>query len=136
MSKKKLRHSKKTTPPFPSFLELCQLAEHELSLIRKELPSPIRQALDRVSIHLELFPDPKWLKLGIEPDQLGLFEGVGTEDPSSFQIPRITLWLGNLWLAANADPEAYLEEVRITFLHELGHYLGFDEDQLADRNLD
>jgi predicted Zn-dependent protease with MMP-like domain len=28
--------------------------------------------------------------------------------------------------------EELVEQVRITVLHELGHHLGFDEDQLAD----
>jgi len=28
------------------------------------------------------------------------------------------------------------EEVRRTYLHELGHYLGLDEEALAERDLD
>ncbi|MCX7712095.1 MAG: metallopeptidase family protein [Chthoniobacterales bacterium] len=96
---------------------------------------PLQEALAKLSIHLEYFPSVEWLKRGITPDQLGLFEGVGAEDPMSYQIPRITLWLGNLWLVANGDIPAFLEEVRITFLHEVGHYLGLDENQLTDRDL-
>jgi len=30
----------------------------------------------------------------------------------------------------------YREEVRVTYLHELGHYLGWDEDDLTARGLD
>ena len=33
-------------------------------------------------------------------------------------------------------PAAYREEVRITYLHELGHYLGWDEDEVAERGLE
>jgi predicted Zn-dependent protease with MMP-like domain len=35
-----------------------------------------------------------------------------------------------------AEESAYLEEVRITFLHELGHYIGFGEEDLFDRGLE
>jgi predicted Zn-dependent protease with MMP-like domain len=34
------------------------------------------------------------------------------------------------------DAATFREEVRRTYLHELGHYLGLDEDDLADRDLD
>jgi predicted Zn-dependent protease with MMP-like domain len=42
-------------------------------------------------------------------------------------MPRIRLFLDNLWDYAEHDRETYREEVRITLLHELGHYLGLDE---------
>ena len=32
--------------------------------------------------------------------------------------------------------EAFREETRLTYLHELGHYLGWGEDELAARGLD
>jgi predicted Zn-dependent protease with MMP-like domain len=32
--------------------------------------------------------------------------------------------------------EVFRDEVRLTYLHELGHYLGWDEDELAARGLD
>jgi predicted Zn-dependent protease with MMP-like domain len=36
-----------------------------------------------------------------------------------------------------AGDEGYFrDEVRTTFLHELGHYLGLDEDELAVRGLE
>jgi len=35
-----------------------------------------------------------------------------------------------------AEEDAYREEVRITFLHELGHYLGLDEGDLSERGLE
>ena len=49
---------------------------------------------------------------------------------------QILLFLGNLWEFAEADETAFLDEVRITYLHELGHYFGWDEDDLAARDLD
>jgi predicted Zn-dependent protease with MMP-like domain len=50
--------------------------------------------------------------------------------------PQILLYLDNLWDYAGADPETFAEEVRVTYLHELGHFLGWDEEDLAARGLD
>ena len=35
-----------------------------------------------------------------------------------------------------ADREWLAEEIRVTVLHEIGHFLGLDENDLADRDLD
>lgn len=118
-----------------SFRELSDMADQEISLLIKELPERLQAALTHITIVLEDIPNEMWLAEGIEPDQLGLFEGVGSEDPTHYQVPRIVLWLGNLWEICQGDLEAYLEEVRVTFLHELGHYLGLNEEDLVDRDL-
>ena len=71
----------------------------------------------------------------LDPDLLGLFEGNARCDPlpeSPDEMPRIRLFLDNLWDDCNGDLQTYRDEVRITFLHELGHYLGLDEDQVAE----
>ena len=47
------------------------------------------------------------------------------------EMPRIRLFLDNLWHDSEGHLETYRDEVRITLLHELGHYLGLDEDQVA-----
>jgi predicted Zn-dependent protease with MMP-like domain len=85
---------------------------------------------------LEEFPSPEQEANGVASDQLGLFAGADASDSSSPEIPRMIIWLGNLWEMCGAEEAVYLEEVRITFLHELGHYLGFDEDDLFDRGLE
>jgi predicted Zn-dependent protease with MMP-like domain len=46
------------------------------------------------------------------------------------------LYIESLWDFADADVDAFREEVRVTYLHELGHYLGWDEDQLTSRGLE
>ena len=50
--------------------------------------------------------------------------------------PQIILVLENLWDFSDGDEAIYREEIRITLLHELGHYLGLDELDLEDRGLD
>lgn len=117
------------------FSRLVDLAERELEETAKSLPPALVAALRQAVVLLQDFPTPEQESEGVEYDQLGLFEGVGMEDPGSPQLPRITLWLGNLWELAGGDLEAYEEEVRVTFLHEVGHFLGLDEEDLEERDL-
>ena len=50
--------------------------------------------------------------------------------------PQILLFLANIWDYAGGAEPAFREEVRVTYLHELGHYLGWDESDLEVRGLD
>jgi predicted Zn-dependent protease with MMP-like domain len=49
---------------------------------------------------------------------------------------QIILFLENIWSLADGREQLYRDEVRITFLHELGHYLGLDENGLIERGLE
>ena len=101
-----------------------------------ELPDQLRTALNEVALVLEEFPSPAQEADGVARDQLGLFDGSDATDPSSPQMPRIILWLGNHWEMCEAVESDFREEVRITFLHEMGHYLGFDEEDISERGLE
>lgn len=105
----------------------------------------IRQTLDRLPEGIRAASEAclietAWMKESIrhEPDLtedlLGLFEGqshdAGEYVSSPGELPRIRLFLDNLWDYAESDRAAFREEVRVTLLHELGHYLGLDEDQV------
>ena len=106
--------------------------------IRSRLPSELRSASEPVITLYQDTPDRTVLDQGFEPDLLGLFEGANRleADPvSSDPPPRIILYLQNLWDLAEKDSATFAEEVRTTYLHELGHFLGFDEDDLNFRNL-
>jgi predicted Zn-dependent protease with MMP-like domain len=50
--------------------------------------------------------------------------------PATIQLFRCNL------ARVASDREELLEEVRVTLLHEIGHYLGLDEDDLEARGLD
>ena len=88
---------------------------------------------------LERVPNSGLIADGIEADSLGLFTGPAfadeEHDPSPLP-PQIILFLENLWDFAEGDADIFCEEVHTTYLHELGHYLGLDEDDLFDRGLD
>ncbi|MEI8294208.1 MAG: metallopeptidase family protein [bacterium] len=118
------------------FQDLLALATAEIETMRAELPSDLSLVLEKITLVLEEFPSLVDREHGIADDQLGLFEGADASDPTSPQMPRIVLWLGNIWEMCGASEAEYREEVRITLLHELGHYLGFGEADLAARGLE
>jgi predicted Zn-dependent protease with MMP-like domain len=69
-----------------------------------------------------------------DPDLYGLFEGVPLTEggPGPGELPnRIAIYRRPLE-ADFAELEKLQEEIRITVLHELGHYFGLDEDRLAE----
>ena len=118
---------------------LIALAAAEVTATQRKLPPEIRALAQAVPVHFEALPHPSVLAEGFEPDILGLFTGSphGTELSRDQPMPpEILLYLDNLWDLAEGDEAVFREETRLTYLHELGHYLGWDEDELAERGLD
>lgn len=116
-----------------------QLAANAVGAAQRQLPPEIRPLARGVAVHYQLKPAADVLAEGFPADILGLFTGAphGTElTESNPTPPQILLYLDNLWDFAEADAEIFREEVRLTYLHELGHYLGWDEDELTARGLD
>jgi predicted Zn-dependent protease with MMP-like domain len=92
-----------------------------------ELPTHIAAALVNVAVVVEdENPD--------DPDLFGLYHGVPLPErgdmagqlPDTISIYRIPLE------ESFPDPEELREEIRITVLHELGHYFGLDEERIAE----
>lgn len=116
------------------------LAQRVVRVTLHHLPERIKMAIRPCRIELEWIDD--CLAAGEElpaDDLLGLFEGASLSDAtpdSAESLPRVRLFLDSLWDYAEGDPAGFREEVRITLLHELGHYLGLDEDQVADLGLE
>jgi predicted Zn-dependent protease with MMP-like domain len=92
-----------------------------------ELPPHIAEALQNVAVVVE---DEN----AEDPDLLGLYHGVPLPErgdmagalPDRISIYRIPLE------ESFPDPDELRSEIRITVLHELGHYFGLDEDRLAE----
>jgi predicted Zn-dependent protease with MMP-like domain len=100
----------------------------------RRLPEPIREAAEQCSVEVTLMQHCLRAGEDLEQDLLGLFEGRTHADEASEMIPdipRIRLFLDNLWDYAEHNRETFREEVRITLLHELGHFLGLDEAGVA-----
>ncbi|HMP72359.1 MAG TPA: metallopeptidase family protein [Kiritimatiellia bacterium] len=120
------------------WLALLDDAEREIASVRATLPRPVAQAIKNLPVTLQPLPDPDYIAEGLPDDTLGLFVGPSLREQESPDPlpPQILLFLENIHDYAGPSPAAYRREVRRTFLHELGHYLGLDEDDLLERNLD
>ena len=119
--------------------ELHGIALEEVGHTLAALPEPLRVKANALPVTLEPFPSQLHLNDGIEPDVLGLFVGPDFASAESTALPlppQIILFLENIWDQAEEDEEIFREEVHTTYLHELGHYLGLDEDDLFDRGLE
>jgi len=100
--------------------------------------------LANVAVILEDVPNEAVL-LGYDPpasplDLLGYFSGTSlmersTENPWSSLPAVIVIFRRNLERHAGSR-EALVEQLRITLFHEIGHFLGLDEDDLALRGLE
>lgn len=116
---------------------LQRVAIAEVEAVLAALPEPLKERAKKLPVTFERAPNTGLQADGIEADTLGLFTGPEFAEEDHVPLPaQIILFLDNLWAFADGDGEVFREEVRTTFLHELGHYLGLDEDDLADRGLD
>jgi predicted Zn-dependent protease with MMP-like domain len=104
----------------------------------------IQSYLQNVPIVLEDFPDAdvcrQWDPPMSPSEILGYFSGPTMGDPVGGDawsaVPAtVVLFRRNLERSA-ADREGMLEQLRITVFHEIGHFLGLDEDDLERRGLD
>ena len=117
--------------------KLCVLASAEVEKTLLALPKPLRERAEKLPVTLERQPNAGLQADGIEPDTLGLFSGPEFADEENVPMPpQIILFLENIWDVAETNRKRFREEVRTTFLHELGHYLGLDEDELTKRGLE
>jgi predicted Zn-dependent protease with MMP-like domain len=118
---------------------LCRLARLECDVALAALPAEVRAKAAEVPILFEPQPTAAMIEDGLDGDLLGLFTGEDfSSGGSTIQPlpPQIFLFLENLWDFSEGDEEIFLDEVTITLLHELGHYLGWDELDLESRGLE
>ncbi|MFT3788959.1 MAG: metallopeptidase family protein [Tepidisphaeraceae bacterium] len=113
-----------------------QRLEQMIEAAIASLPDQFRSALDVVRIELRDRPTRRQLRsVGLADDELllGLYEGTPLTErhiDDTGRLPDVIyLFHEDLEDACDSEDE-FQSEVRITLLHELGHYFGFDEDQL------
>lgn len=117
--------------------QLQRLALEEIEATLAELPAPLRERAKQLPVTFEPAPNAGLVADGIAPDTLGLFTGAEFAEEDHVPLPpQIILFLENLWDFAEQNEDIFLDEVHTTYLHELGHYLGLDEDDLFERGLD
>jgi predicted Zn-dependent protease with MMP-like domain len=107
------------------------------------LPEPVRRYLSNVAITVEDLPSDDDLLASdppLSPAILGLFRGApygqkASMDPWSHFPSSIVLFQKNLERFAKSRAEL-IEQIGVTLVHEVGHFLGLDEDELYARGLD
>lgn len=122
----------------PHFNKLLRLAEIEVARALDRLPDDVRTAAGECAVTYETINDALDEDESLGEELLGLFEGLDRLDPPPSgpeEMPRIRLFLDNLWDYCDGDELAYRKEIRITYLHELGHYLGWDEAKIDELGL-
>ena len=113
--------------------KLLRLAETEVQRAMERLPTEVRDVAGECLVTFEDMAEAAADDGSLADDLLGLFEGLSRMDglPSGPQdMPRIRLFLDNLWDFVEGDERTFRKEVRITYLHELGHYLGWGEEEI------
>jgi predicted Zn-dependent protease with MMP-like domain len=92
------------------------------------LPPNIAAALDNIAVVVaDEHPD--------DPDLFGLYEGTPLPERGDMAgaLPdRITIYRLPLEEEFGDDPDELEHEIRVTVLHELGHFFGLDEGRLTE----
>jgi predicted Zn-dependent protease with MMP-like domain len=116
---------------------LVPAAEREVADLIRGLPSDVRGAVSGIPVVFEPAPSRALVADGVDPGLLGLFLGDPLAVEGENPMPRkILLFVRNLWEDAGYDLDEYLEQVRTTYLHEIGHALGLEEGDLEERGLE
>ena len=69
-----------------------------------------------------------------QPDLLGLYDGVPLTERGDYAgvLPDRVFVYRNPILAMCSSRDEVVEEIRVTVVHEIGHYFGFDDAGLED----
>src|SRR5579864_7189410 len=114
--------------------------EHFVKVVEEtldSLPEEFRSRIRNVAVLVEDMPSHQ-----PSPQQgqqrrllLGLFVGVPATTKSMFDLPtgpdHIVFYQKNIEAVCSSEAEIR-EQIRLTVIHELGHYFGMDENQLED----
>jgi predicted Zn-dependent protease with MMP-like domain len=104
----------------------------------RRIPEEIRQHLDNIVISVQKRPSRRLLEdMDLPPDEplLGVFEGVSLLERSVTEPPLYpdTIFLFQEPLQEMCETlEELEEEIEITVVHEVAHYLGMTEERLEE----
>ena len=104
-----------------------------------QLPEFFQSKLENLAVIVEDAPPPEVVEEFGDDGILGLYQGIPLPERSVWDdnpYPDvISIYQGNIEAIARTEDEV-IEEVRITVMHEIGHYFGMDEDDLAKLGLE
>ena len=111
------------------------------NLVRKALariPRQFRDAMENIEIVVEDWPDPTLME-EVTGDRNAILYGLFTGRPlplhgaGDWGDPPGLIFLYRQPLEEDfPDPEDLAREIEITLVHEIAHYMGFDEDTLRE----
>ena len=102
-----------------------------------DLPPPYAKLMESIAVVVEEEPPQdvlEDLEIGGEDDLLGLYQGQSLAEESFFtaggtQPAKISIYRGPI-LRQCQTPEEVVQEVYDTVVHELGHHVGLDDDDM------
>jgi len=127
--------------------QLRDVFDNLLDKVLSSLPASLLKLLDEVPLHVEDYPSDEVLEMfGLKHrDALcGLHSGAplvqrremgarsGWSDPNVITIYREGVLRQAYEIAGRLSEKELLRQIRITVLHEMGHYHGLDEDDLTE----
>jgi predicted Zn-dependent protease with MMP-like domain len=99
--------------------------EEQVRQALDDLPPELARALENVAVVVE-DENPE------DPDIFGWYDGVGPASDRAGALPdRVVIYRLPL-VESFPDLEELRREIRITVLHEIGHFFGLDEDQIRE----
>ena len=114
--------------------------EHFVEVVEEaldSLPQEFRSRIRNVAVLVEDMPPNQPSPQSGQQRRLvlGVFHGVPTTKKSIFNLPsgpdHIVLYQKNIEAVCSSKAEVR-KQIRLTVIHELGHYFGLDEEQLKD----
>ena len=97
----------------------------------REMPAHVIKALDNIDVVVEEWPEPEDVTNG-EGTLFGLYQGVPLterEGGDPLLPDRIAIYRQPILRSCSTKTEAE-HEIKVTLWHEIGHYLGMNEDDL------
>jgi ubiquinone/menaquinone biosynthesis C-methylase UbiE/predicted Zn-dependent protease with MMP-like domain len=119
------------------------LPEEEFVAIAEEalasLPEVVREKLANLPLIATDYPSEDLIREGLDPRLLGLITGVPLPNKAAVgegapDLDCVQLYQRNIERVCTT-PDELRHEIRITVIHETGHFFGLDDDDLEDLGL-
>ncbi len=99
------------------------------------LPAHFRELMENVIISVQAQPDPDLLEEMEAEELFGVYLGVPLTERSfgdPYLLPDQILIFQEPLEAACESEEELQEEIRVTLVHEVGHFFGLSEDEIEE----
>ena len=129
----------RTEPQAGPFRTTWRRFQQAVATAAECLPAKLRAALEEVTLVLADYAEPVLLAGNDEPELLGLFDGLERSERGDSGAPQPSPCIYVFRRAHEhtcASRAEFDAEIRQTLWHELGHYLGYDENGLAELGMD